>query len=210
MKVRFILLSLAILAAGQALPANAQEGGNGANGVMDGGNRWIYKPNVWGSRPKVKPVPAAYVPHSVSNGAMPHASAFLGIDPSMLKKPTPTPPAVQQQVQAIVSVPHTQAAPFNPNFGAPVSEHIAQSKPMTESPSPAAKSMSGPHIASSGDVHGVLRPYRHSSAHAIAASLPQIQSYGGQGYSPGVFDPGAGNSMSTHTAVSGSIVSKRH
>jgi hypothetical protein len=214
MKLNSFLLSLSILAAaGQALPANAQEGGSGAGQAQEGGSRWVYKMNTWGAKPKQKLRPmAAPVPHSVSQGSMPSAASMLGITPADLK-PAPAPtPKVQQQVQAIVSVPRVQAAPFNNQFGAPVSEHIAHSKPMTESPSPAAKSMPGSHIASSGDVHGTLRPYRHSTAqHAIAASLPQIQSYGGQGYTPGVFDA-AGSGAGSHTisAVNGVIVSRRH
>jgi hypothetical protein len=207
MKFSLFLLSLTIFAGAQALPANAQEAG----GAQEGMSRWQYKPNVWGSKPKSKPQTQVYVPHSVRPGTMPHSSAFLdGLSPSQLR-PTPPTPQVQQQVQAIVSVPHTQAAPFRNDFGAPVSEHIAQSKPMTESSMPAAKLMSPAQVASSGEVTGHLRHNPHVNArHGIAASLPQIQGYGGQGYSPGVFDPGSGTTHSTKTAVNGVIVHRGH
>ncbi len=213
MKSRFILLSLAIVAAGQALPANAQEGAGGDRPLaQEGGMRWNYRPNVWGAKKASKPQPVAYVPHSVSPGAMVHASDYLGIDPSKLKRPAPPPPTVQQQVQAIVSVPHTQAAPFEREFGAPMSEHKAPSKSMTESPSPAAKSMTQPQTASNGNVHGHLRPFSHPNAqHAIAASLPPVQTYGDQGYKPGVYDAGAGNGSHTDTSLSGRVIlPKRH
>ena len=211
MKFKFLLLSLAIFAAGQALPANAQEGGGSGSGIMDGGNRWIYKPNVWGSKPKQKIQPKAYVPHNVSQGSTPTASSMLGgLLPSELK-PAPAPPPVQKEVQAIASIPHVQAAPFRNDFGAPVVEHIARPKPMTESSMPDAKSMTPPQASSSGNVYGKLRkPHYPIAQIARANPLPQIQSYGGQGYSPGAYQAGSGAAQSTHTAVSGVIVSKRH
>jgi len=215
MKFKFLLLSLTIFAAqaaGQALPANAQEGGGSGSGIMDGGNRWVYRPNVWGSQKKPKIQPKAYVPHNVSQGITPTASSMLGgLSPADLK-PAPATPPVQKQVQAIASIPHVQAAPFRNDFGAPVTEHIAQSKPMTESSMPAAKSMTPTHIASNSDLHGrlVRRPVYPTAQSARAVSLPIVQNYGPQGYTPGAFGAGSGAAQSTNTAVSGVIVSKRH
>jgi hypothetical protein len=205
MKFKFYLLSITILAAGQALPANAQ------GMAQEGMSRWNYAPNVWGSKPKSKPKQQpAYIPHSVETNSMPHASAFLGVDPSQLKPQAPA-TRVQPQTQIAISVPHVQSAPFEKDFGAPINEQQAHPKQMTESSMPAAKSMSSPQVASSSNLSGRLRHPVHSNAQiARAGSLPQIQSYGGNGYTPGAFGAGSSAGPSTNTAVSGVIVSKRH
>jgi len=195
---------MTIFSAGLALPANAQ-------GAQEGMSRWTYAPNVWGAKGKVKPRPvAAVLPHSVAPGAMPHANAFLGVDPSMLKA-TPPAPQAQQQTQIAINVPHVQAAPFRNDFGAPIDESKAQSKPMAQLPMPVAKPMS-PSRGSNESVSGHLRRPVHSNAQiAHAAPLPQIQSYGaGNGYVPGAFGAGTGTGSRVDTGVNGRIISKGH
>jgi|GEM_PF-3386738 len=200
MKFKFFLLSLTILAAGHALPANAQ------GHAQEGMSRFQFEPHTFGARARAKqPAMAPYVPHSVSAGAMPHSNAFLGVDPSRLAPPPR--PQVQQSTQIAVSVPHVQAAPFSNEFGAPINEQIAHSNPMTQSQMPAARSMSP---SRSSAVSGRLRTPVHSIARvAQANSLPTIQSYGsGNGYTPGAAGAGTGASSRTDTAVSGVIVGR--
>jgi len=199
MKFKFFLLSLTILAAGQAMPANAQ------GHAQEGQSRWTFAPNVYGAKGRVKNVQPAYVPHAVTAGAMPHSNAFLGVDPSRLAPPPR--PEVQQQTQIAVSVPHVQAAPFSNDFGAPIGEQSARPNQMTQSQMPAARSMSP---SRSSGVSGRLRTPVHSIARvAHANSLPTIQSYGsGNGYTPGAAGAGTGASTMTGTAVSGVIVGR--
>lgn len=202
MKFKFFLLSLTILAAGQALPANAQ------GHAQEGMSRFTFEPNHFGARARAKaPALAPYVPHAVTAGAMPHSNAFLGVDPSRLAPPPR--PQVSQETQIAVSVPHVQAAPFSNEFGAPISEQSARPTQMTQSPMPAARSMSP---SRSSAVSGRLRTPVHSIARvAHPASLPTIQSYGsGNGYSPGATGAGTGASTSTSTALTGRIIGQKH
>jgi hypothetical protein len=203
MNLKFLLLSMTVISLGSAaLPANAE------------GPRWDYAPNVYGqeSHPQIRSHKYT-APHSVTPGAMRHSNVFAGVDPALLKPKPIVAPNPIQSVQAIVSVPQVQAAPFRNDFGAPISEqHAAPTRMAMNNPtnSPAPQQ----HIASANNVMGHLRTPRHATSQiAHAAPLPTIAGYGpGMGYQAGNPTPGSygGGGRDTNTNVNGHIVGLGH
>jgi hypothetical protein len=189
MNAKSIFLAVSLIALGQALPAHAE------------GPRWDFEPNKYGTESHQNMKKHQYVqPHAVQTGSMPHSNAFLaGLSPSSLA-PKPVAPPPTQAVQASISVPQVQAAPFKNDFGAPISEQHANPTAMAP-----AKSAPAQYVATSG--HARLRTPVHAiSQHAIAHSMPRIETYN-QGFTPGVAVPqSVGSGSSASTAVNGRIV----
>src|SRR5271170_8017159 len=75
-------------------------------GPMEGGARFNYQPNIWGSEKAPKATLRATTPvHSVRSGMVPRS--LLGVDPSMLARPV---------APVVLPVPQTQVA-ATPSFG---------------------------------------------------------------------------------------------
>jgi hypothetical protein len=193
MNLKFFLLSMTVISLGAAaLPANAE------------GQRWDYAPNVYGPESHQHFNKHPYIaPHAVTPGAMPKSSVFLGVNPALLKPRPVVAPMPTQAVQAAISIPQVQAAPFRNDFGAPISEQKAAPTQMAM-----AHPGSAPHFSSSHDGHATLRTPRHTTSQvARPAALPAIAGYGpGMGYQAGPTVPSSyGSGQNTSTAVSGVI-----
>ena len=200
MNAKSIFLAVSLIAVSGSMSAAHAEG----RAAMD--PRWQYEPNTYGPESHQNHNRHAYTqPHSVTTGSMPKSNAFLaGLSPSALApKPVAPSPQPTQAVQAIVSMPHVQAAPFKNDFGAPISEQHANPTAMAP-----AKAMSGaPRVATNGYAH-LRGPMHITSQHATPHAMAPIASYGGNNFSAGHFVPtSSGSGMSANTAVSGTIVS---
>lgn len=209
------LLTLAIVAAG-AQPAMAQ------------GARFKFEPNQWSPQQAQKRHYQNFNPPttSVGHGAVPKASSFLGIDPSVLKpspKPQPVQPMVATSVRPsmsfgqpqanIVPKPSLSATPFNPGFGAPQQNApvVAQSLPPAAPKQMAApssnKSLSGrmvprrPAQTRSAVSGRLVKPKQPSSLNA----KPAIASYGNKFFSPGSTKP-TSTGFSSNSDVYGQII----
>lgn len=222
MKIKYIglAISIALTAAFASQAANA------------GDARFHFAPNTWqGDRP-VKPVMRAVdVPHSVTSGAIPASSSFLGLDPGLLQKPAPPPPPVvipQVQVAATPSfaqvVPQIAMpkSPFNPAFGAlpgmsasPKVAHLpatitppqAKAGPAAALPPKQVKPVVAHNTHATKSVHAVLSHHKTSTpAGLVADAGKRIDSYG-SGYVPGPFVPTAlGDGSRTQTDVHGTLL----
>jgi hypothetical protein len=190
MNIKFLLLSATLITAAQVLPAGAYEG-----------PRYIFAPSIYAKGSQQNPQ-RLKSPYSVTAGSMPR-SGILGINPTLLQ---PKPVAISvptNSVQAVVSVPQIQTAPFNSDFGAPISEQKAAPTQMAM-----AKPAAAPHFISSHDGHAILKTSPHTTSQiARPAPLTPIQTYKpGVGYQAGSTVPAmSGGDQNTSTAVSGVI-----
>jgi hypothetical protein len=190
------------------------------------GARFNFAANTW--KAEQSRVPKGYgdyadPQHNVHSGAVPSKNV-LGLDPMMLSKPAPMPPAVvtpaKTQVTAQASVPKITPS-FSPLFGNP-EKAIAQlsatlpqqaiAKPMTQSAPVSAPTHNAPvarHSSASRGVHARLMTPVHHDVAPVAAT-PAVASYGKNfGYVPGPLLPTSSGGMSARAEVSGRIIHHR-
>lgn len=205
------LAIIGIISAGfVAAPAKA--------GGLEGGARFQYAPNVWGTEKIKRAALRATMPvHTVQSGMVPRS--LLGIDPSMLSRPVA--PVVVPQTRVAATPSFGTATPslatpakFDSSFGKPAAPVVAKAPaaPVAQvakaAPPMVVKPAAKTH--SSSDVHGVLahHPSKSGGNGLIAHAGPSIASYGQDfGYKPGGFNPASiGGGRKTSTSVSGTLI----
>lgn len=202
------------------------------------GNRFDFAPNVWRSEEIRKPEGYGVVgnqpQHAVRHGNVTPGRQLLGIDPAMLRRPTPrVAPVAQTQVAAnplgsftnmIPKVNPFQPGAFSAKFGDPLKvnappvmanlppaaqpaipqQATAQPLPPGSSSKGVSGRLSAPHRSTA--VRGRLNTPRRAVGLAARPATP-IQSYGSMGYKQGTFIPaGSGYGMSTQTSVAGKVL----
>ena len=217
------VLFLSILAAAATGVVNAQR----VSAQQETGARYKFAPTVYKiEQPRIPSNVEG--PHAVTQGAMPHSSNFLGVDPGMLTPP-PRPQVVAKPVPA-TQVSHKLFVPntaFKPDFGKPVQPLQAgepvkmqtlppgAGSPISQKAAPptalkaAAPVQQPKHSAPRHNhqiaVHGNLKTPTHS--HGESAT-PMAASYS-QGYVPGGLLPAqSGVGMKTRADVSGKVIPK--
>lgn len=212
MKIKLLLSVMSLFAvASISLPsAQAQEAGSAPS------QRWQFAPNYYKVEEATGPKHhyASYQPatRTVRTGSVPRGSAFLGINPEVLK-PRPAAPAPIQQPVVTAQL---QPANFNNAFGKPMTA-AANPMPLTANPAAAmapTKPVTTPHIAQSSPRHSSSnsrnvagRVLRRPTA-ASMMSAPRALSYGqGNGYQQGINIPSAnsGTGFGSSATVSGVI-----
>lgn len=177
MTSRFLIASILVAASFGfcAEQAQAQEG-------RAPGARFSFAKNVWKNEQARVPSDADG-PRMVKQGAVPHSSNFLGLDPGMLNsRPQPLPqvaarPAVPS-VSARAFVPNTN---FNSNFGQPIAPLNAGA------------------------------PMQMAALPAPAAAIPQMAApVAGRTAAPVHHSRGTSHPHSTRTAVSGKLKTPIH
>lgn len=210
MKIKLLLSVMSLFAvASISLPsAQAQEAGGAPS------QRWHFAPNIYKVEEATGPKHhyASYQPatRTVRTGSVPTGSAFLGINPAILK-PRPAAPAPIQQPVVTAQL---QPATFNNVFGKP-NQAAASPLPLTAGPAAAmapAKAVTPPHIAQSSPRHSSSRNLTGRMLRRPAAapmmSAPRALNYGqGNGYQQGISIPSAssGSGVGVTTSLSGRI-----